>query len=164
MRWLLPPATRIAESTFKRVARLQGYIVGSSENSALNFVTPVTFSLLRQLSCHFRAKRFAIGATAYLRPQRFHHRAHLRFGCGAEFSNGFAHDSRQFVRAHPLWQISVQNRQLLFFLVSQFSADAFFKTFDRILALLSLLCDDLNGFSVTALCLPARFCARRAFQ
>ena len=43
MRWLLPPATRIAESTVKRVARLQGYIVGSSENSAFNFVTPVTF-------------------------------------------------------------------------------------------------------------------------
>src|SRR6266550_6995646 len=164
MRWLLPPATRIAESTVKRVARLQSYIVGSSGNSASNFVTPVTFLLLRQLSCHFRAKRFAIGATAYLRLQRFHHRAHLRFGCGAEFGNGFAHDFRQFVRAHPLWQISVQNRQLLFFLVSQFSAPAFFKTFDRILPLLRLLANDLHGFSVTEFGLRAGFCDRRVFQ
>ncbi len=107
------------------------------------------FKKLRKLFLHFCAKRFAISATADLRLQGFHHRAHLDFGCGPKFTDRFAHDFRQFVWAHALWQISVQNRQLFFFLVRQFRAPAFFKTFDRILALLRLLANDLNGFSVT---------------
>ena len=48
----------------------------------------------------------------------------------------------------PCGKYSVQNRQLFFFFVSQFSAAAFFETFDRILALLRLFANDLNGFSV----------------
>jgi len=76
------------------------------------------------LSCHFRAKRFAIGATTYLRLQRFHHAPICRFGCGAEFSNGFAHDFRQFVRlilvaksvkiANSCFSLSANSRGRLF--------------------------------------------------
>src|SRR6476660_5977850 len=175
MRWLLPPATMMAESMADVLNRESshrhgdglpsGHLttrgrVGSSETDSR---VSILDSLI-QLSCHFRAKRFTIGATACLRLQRFHHRAHLRFGCGAELSNGFAHDFRQFVRAHPLWQVSVQNRQLFFFLVSQFRAAAFFKTFDGTLSLLRLLANDLNGLSVTEFGLRVGFCDRRVFQ
>ena len=63
-----------------------------------------------------------------------------------------------------MWQISVQNRQLFFFFFSQFSPASFFKTFDRILALLRLLANDLNGFGVTEFGLRAGFCDRSVFQ
>src|ERR1051326_5483726 len=149
MRWLLPAATMMAESTVKTLNReslhrpgdgaLSGCLTtpGSLDSRETDSRISILDSLA-QLSRHFRTKRFAIRATANLCLQRFHHCAHLRFGRGAEFSNGFANDFRQFVRAHPLRQISVQNRQLFFFFVSQFSAAAFFKAFDRILALLRL--------------------------
>src|SRR5215475_4214505 len=93
------------------------------------------FNESRKLLLDFRAKRLPIRATAQLRLQRFHYYTHLRFGSGAKFSNGFAHDFRQFVRAHRLRQVSVQKRQFFLLFVSQFGPAAFFETFDRILAL-----------------------------
>src|SRR4030095_15241272 len=69
-----------------------------------------------------------------------------------------------FGSAHPLWHVGVKIRQLFSFLLSQFSAAACFKTFDRILALLRLFANDLDGFSVTEFGLRAGFCDSGVFQ
>src|SRR2546427_5491686 len=92
MRRLSPAATMIAVSigkTVKRVTTLQG--VCSLKKFRFDFVTLVTF-LTAQLLLHFRAQRFAVDATSNFRLQRLHHGTHLRFRCGADFGDAFAHD------------------------------------------------------------------------
>jgi hypothetical protein len=104
-----------------------------------------------QLLLHLGAQRFPVHATGDFRLQPLHYGTHLRFGCGADFGDGFAHDLCQLICIHRLWQICVQDRQLFSFLFGKFRAAAFFKALDRILALLRLLANDLRGLSVIQL-------------
>src|SRR5437867_9398462 len=137
------------------VCAITGFPLTSANNlskpirSLLPAATMIALSMeLGELLLHFGAERFAIGAARDLCLHCFHDRAHLRFGAGADFGNRLPHNFRNFVGAHSLRQIRLQDRQLLFFFRRQLGAPAFLKTFDRILTLLHLFTNHLGRFGI----------------
>src|SRR6266403_6266445 len=105
-------STQLVRSNAAIVCAITGFPLTSANNlskpirSLLPAATMIALSMeLGELLLHFRAERFAVGATGHFRLQRLHHRAHLRFRSGAELGNRFPHNFRNLVGAHSLRQI-----------------------------------------------------------
>src|SRR6266403_2403193 len=137
------------------VCAITGFPLTSANNlskpirSLLPAATMIALSMeLGELLLHFRAERLAVGATGHFRLQRFHNRAHLRFGASADFGNRLPHNFRNFVGAHRSRQIRLQDRQLLFFFGRQLGPSALFEAFNRILTLLHLFANNLGCIGV----------------
>src|SRR6266436_2896086 len=148
-------STQSVRSNAAIVCAITGFPLTSANNlskpirSLLPAATIIALSMeLGELLLHFRAQCLAVCATGHFRLQSFHDRAHLRFRTGADFGNRLPHNFRNFVGAHSLRQIRLQDRQLLFFSGRQLGPPAFLKTFDRILTLLHLFTNHLGRFGI----------------